>query len=50
MQPPYPRDQQGHTMVAHHANALGIAVEGLEFKAGEIDALQLFCGVQRMSV
>lgn len=39
------RDQQGNALIAHDANAFGIAVEGLEFKTSQVDPLQLFGGI-----
>jgi hypothetical protein len=41
--------KEGNAAVAHHANAFGKAVEGLEFKAREVDALELGGGIQGRS-
>src|SRR5712692_4926902 len=39
------RDQQRHTTIAHQANALGIAFEGLKFESRKVETLQLFGGI-----
>ena len=43
------RNQQRDAAVAGYPDALGKAVEGLQFETGEIDALQLFGGIQLAS-
>src|SRR5258708_29087361 len=38
-------DQKGYAIVTDHTDALGVAVEGLELEAGQVDALELFGGI-----
>src|ERR1035441_3389150 len=42
----HPRDEQGDAVVAHYANALGIAFKSLELKSRKIKALELFGGIR----
>ena len=44
--PPTEGTSNGNAVVAHHADALGKPVEGLEFKSGKIDTLKLFGGIR----
>ena len=37
--------EQSNAIVTHYADALGIAVEGLEFETSQVDALELFGGI-----
>ncbi len=41
------RNKQGNTAVSNYANALGKAIEGFQFKAGEIDLLELLGGIRQ---
>ena len=41
--------QQRDAAVANHADRAGIAIEGLQLEAGEINALELFGGVHKGS-